>query len=319
MKIAEFPVSAARASVAAALTEDMAADDITTLWSVPADLIATAEVSTRQPGVVAGLPVVPEVFARTDPQVQVESLVADGARVQAGDVLVRLTGPARSLITAERTVLNFLQRLCGIATFTDRFVQAVAGTPARILDTRKTAPGLRALDKYAVTVGGGSNHRLSLAAMVLLKENHIAAAGGVTAAIEAVRKGMAESGTRVPIEVEVQTVAEAWEALEALEPLEAPVALETLKTLNALETGVGWLLLDNMEPADIEEVVRVRAGRPGGAEILLEASGNVTLDRVRTIADTGVDLISIGALTHSAPALDLTMLIALDEDRPRLR
>jgi nicotinate-nucleotide pyrophosphorylase (carboxylating) len=291
MKIAEFPASAARASVAAALTEDMAADDITTLWSVPADLIAIAEISTRQPGVAAGLPVVPEVFAQTDPEVRVESRVADGARVQAGAVLVRLTGPARSLITAERTVLNFLQRLCGIATVTDHFVQAVAGTPARILDTRKTAPGLRALDKYAVTVGGGSNHRLSLAGMVLLKENHIAAAGGVTAAIEAVRKGMAEAGTSVAIDLEVQTVAQAREALEA---------------------GVSWLMLDNMESADIEEVVRMRAGRPGSSEILLEASGNVTLDRVRVIADTGVDLISIGALTHSAPALDLTMLVTMD-------
>ena len=291
MKIAEFPAAAARASVAAALAEDMAADDITTSWSVPADLIATAEISTRQPGVAAGLPVVPEVFAQTDPGVQIENLVVDGARVHAGDVLVRLTGPAHSLITAERTVLNFLQRLCGIATVTDRFVQAVAGTPARILDTRKTAPGLRSLDKYAVTAGGGSNHRLSLAAMVLLKENHITAAGGVTAAIEAARKGMAEAGTNVPIDVEVQTVAQAREALEA---------------------GVGWLMLDNMELADIEEVVRMRAGRPGGSEILLEASGNVTLDRVRVIADAGVDLISIGALTHSAPALDLTMLITMN-------
>lgn len=289
-RIAEFPASAARAGVAAALTEDMAADDITTLWSVPADLIATAEIRTRQAGVAAGLPVVPEVFARTDPEVQVECLVSDSTRLQAGDVLVRLTGPARSLITAERTVLNFLQRLCGIATVTDRFVQAVAGTPARILDTRKTAPGLRALDKYAVTVGGGGNHRLSLAAMVLLKENHIAAAGGVTAAIGAVRKGMAEAGTSVPIDVEVQTVAQAREALEA---------------------GAGWLMLDNMALADIEEVMRMRAGRPEGTEILLEASGNVTLDRVRAIAETGVDLISIGALTHSAPALDLTMLITM--------
>ncbi|MFE2737985.1 nicotinate-nucleotide diphosphorylase [Streptomyces sp. NPDC059349] len=149
MKIADFPASAARASVAAALAEDRAADDITTLWSVPAGLIATAKISTRQPGVAAELPVVPEVFAQTDAEVEVEveveveTLVADGVRLRAGDVLVRLTGSARSLITAERTVLNFLQRLCGIATVTDGFVQAVDGTPARILDTRKTAPGLR--------------------------------------------------------------------------------------------------------------------------------------------------------------------------------
>ena len=163
MTIAQFPTSAARAGVAAALAEDMAADDITTLWSVPAGLVATAEISTRQSGVAAGLPVVHEVFAQADPEVRVQTLVQDGTRVQAGDVLIRLAGSARSLITGERTALNFLQRLCGIATVTDRFVEAVAGTGARILDTRKTAPGLRALDKYAVTAGGGSNHRLSLA------------------------------------------------------------------------------------------------------------------------------------------------------------
>ncbi|MDQ1021349.1 carboxylating nicotinate-nucleotide diphosphorylase [Streptomyces afghaniensis] len=288
MTTTQFPSAAGRTAVAAALAEDASGNDITTAWSVPEDLAATAEVRTRQRGIAAGLPAVAEVFAQVDPEVEIEASVADGARLTDGDVLLRLSGPARSLITGERTALNFLQRLCGIATLTDRYVQAVSATKTRILDTRKTAPGLRALDKYAVSVGGGRNHRLDLAEMVLLKENHIAAAGGVTAAIEAVRRGMARSGQTVEVDVEVQTVAEAAEALDA---------------------GARWIMLDNMPLADIEQVVKIRAGRADAPRILLEASGTVRLDSVRAIAETGVDLISVGALTHSAPALDLTMLL----------
>ncbi|MFI9330074.1 carboxylating nicotinate-nucleotide diphosphorylase [Kitasatospora sp. NPDC052868] len=290
----QFPLAPGRTAVAAALAEDAAEDDITAAWSVPESLVATAEIRTRQGGIAAGLPLVAEVFAQVDPEVRVEAGVADGTRMADGDLLVRLCGPARSLITGERTALNLLQRLCGIATLTDRYVQAVAatrtatGTGARILDTRKTAPGLRALDKYAVTVGGGHNHRPDLAAMVLLKENHIAAAGGVTAAIEAVHLGMARTGRTVEVDVEVRTVAEAAEALDA---------------------GARWIMLDNMPLADIEQVVSLRAGRADAPRILLEASGTVRLDTVRAIAATGVDLISVGALTHSAPALDLTMLL----------
>ncbi|MBD0740883.1 carboxylating nicotinate-nucleotide diphosphorylase [Streptomyces sp. CBMA152] len=290
MTTTPFPSAAGRTAVAVALAEDASGNDITTAWSVPEGLAATAEVRTRQSGIAAGLPVVAEVFAQVDPEVEIEieASVADGARLTDGDVVLRLSGPARSLITGERTALNFLQRLCGIATLTDRYVQAVAATETRILDTRKTAPGLRALDKYAVTVGGGRNHRLDLAAMVLLKENHIAAAGGVTAAIEAVRHGMVRTGQTVEVDVEVQTVAEAAEALDA---------------------GARWIMLDNMPLADIEQVVKIRAGRTDAPRILLEASGTVRLDSVRAIAETGVDLISVGALTHSAPALDLTMLL----------
>lgn len=258
------------------------------MWSVPEELVATAEIRTRQSGIAAGLPVVAEVFAQVDPEVKVEPAVADGARLADGQVLVHLSGSARSLITGERTALNFLQRMCGIATLTDRYVQAVAGTRARILDTRKTAPGLRALDKYAVTAGGGHNHRLDLAAMVLLKENHIAAAGGVTAAIEAVRRGMSRTEQTMESDVEVQTVTQAAEALDA---------------------GARWIMLDNMPVADIEQVVKFRAGRADASRILLEASGTIRLDTVLAIAGTGVDLISVGALTHSAPALDLTMLL----------
>ncbi|UNO43575.1 carboxylating nicotinate-nucleotide diphosphorylase [Streptomyces sp. MST-110588] len=284
----EFPSQAARTAVAAALAEDESGQDITTVWSVPQDMAAVAEIRARQCGIAGGLPVVAEVFAQIDPEVTVEALVPDGARLTGDDVLVRLSGSARSLITGERTALNFLQRMCGIATLTDRYVQAVAGTEARILDTRKTAPGLRALDKYAVTVGGGCNHRLNLATTVLLKENHIAAAGGVTTAIDAVRRGMARTGQKVETDVEVQTVTQAVEALDA---------------------GARWILLDNMPVADIEIVVKIRAERADASRILLEASGTVRLDSVRAIAKTGVDLISVGALTHSAPALDLTMLL----------
>lgn len=287
----EFPSQAARTAVAAALAEDESDQDITTAWSVPEGLAAVAEIRARQCGIASGLPVGAEVFAQVDPEVTVEALVPDGARLTGDDVLVRLSGSARSLITGERTALNFLQRMCGIATLTDRYVQAVAGTEARILDTRKTAPGLRALDKYAVTVGGGHNHRLNLAAMVLLKENHIAAAGGVTTAIDAVRRGMARTGQKVETDVEVQTVAQAVEALDA---------------------GARWIMLDNMPVADIEMVVKIRAERADASRILLEASGTVRLDSVRAIAETGVDLISVGALTHSAPALDLTMLLTTD-------
>ncbi|MGA5356613.1 carboxylating nicotinate-nucleotide diphosphorylase [Streptomyces purpurascens] len=287
----KFPSQAARTAVAAALAEDESGQDITTAWSVPEGMAAVAEIRARQCGIAGGLPVVAEVFAQVDPEVTVEALVPDGARLTGDDVLVRLSGSARSLITGERTALNFLQRMCGIATLTDRYVQAVAGTEARILDTRKTAPGLRALDKYAVTVGGGRNHRLNLAALVLLKENHIAAAGGVTTAIDAVRRGMARTGQKVETDVEVQTVAQAVEALDA---------------------GARWIMLDNMPVADIEMVVKIRAERADASRILLEASGTVRLDSVRAIAETGVDLISVGALTHSAPALDLTMLLTTD-------
>ncbi|MFF1871457.1 carboxylating nicotinate-nucleotide diphosphorylase [Kitasatospora herbaricolor] len=284
-----FPIEAARRIAELALAEDAAGDDITTRWSVPAELRTEAVIITRQPGVAAGLPIVAEVFARVDPQVKVVPVVEDGARLAPNDVLVELSGPARSLITGERTVLNLLQRMSGIATFTSRFADAVQDLPVRVLDTRKTAPGLRALDKYAVTAGGGTNHRLDLAAMVLLKENHVAAAGGVTAAVRAVQAGRAAEGREVLIDVEVQSVADAEEALRA---------------------GASWIMLDNMTNDEIRSVVRLRAELAAGQDITLEASGTITLDRIRAIAETGIDAVSIGALTHSAPALDLSMLIA---------
>jgi nicotinate-nucleotide pyrophosphorylase (carboxylating) len=245
-------------------------------------------VRAKEPGVVAGLPVAEEVFRQVDPGLSIRPLVADGARVAIGDTLLSLDGSARAIITGERTALNFLQRMCGIATLAAAFVAAVDGLPVRVLDTRKTAPGLRLLDKYAVVAGGAANHRPDLAAMVLLKENHVAAAGGVAAAIKAVREGMALAGRDLLVDVEVETVEEAEEALRA---------------------GASWLMLDNMSPADMRRVVELRAALAGDRTVTLEASGNVRLDTVREIAATGVDAVSVGALTHSVRALDLTLLV----------
>ncbi|MGW2391152.1 carboxylating nicotinate-nucleotide diphosphorylase [Streptomyces lydicamycinicus] len=284
----DFPALAARDAVARALAEDGCHDDVTTRWSVPAGLRAQAEIIAKQPGVISGLPAVSEVFRQLDPDVTVEVLVAEGTLVSPGRTLVRLTGDGRSLITGERTALNFLQRMCGIATLTKQYADLVADLDVKVLDTRKTAPGLRALDKYAVTSGGGTSHRLDLSPMVLLKENHLAASGGVTAAIDAVRAGMAAEGRETLIDIEVETVAEAEEALRARVP---------------------WIMLDDMTLDEIRQVVRARAEIAPGAGVVLEASGGVTPERLRPIAEAGVDMVSIGALTHSAPALDLSMLL----------
>lgn len=269
-------------AVRTALAEDSAGDDVTTLWAVPADARARARILARQDGVVAGLPMLGEVYRQLGGDVEVSVHAKDGERVQAGQSLAELTGPSRAVITGERTALNFLQRMSGIATHAAAFVDAVAGLPVRILDTRKTAPGLRALDKYAVATAGASNHRLNLAAMVLLKENHIAAAGGIAAAVAAVR---AHNTAGIAVEVEVESVAQAAEALC---------------------TGVEWIMLDNMALPDMRQVVAMRATH--GTHI--EASGNVGLDSVAAIALTGVDAISVGAITHSAPAFDLTLLLS---------
>jgi nicotinate-nucleotide pyrophosphorylase (carboxylating) len=283
-----LPVDAVRDVVRRALAEDAAGDDVTTRWSVPAGLVATGTVRAKEPGVVAGLPVAAEVFAAVGPELKVDLVLADGDRVDAGAAVLAVRGSARSIITAERTALNLLQRMSGIATAAAAFVAAVDGLPVRILDTRKTAPGLRLLDKHAVAAGGAANHRRDLAARVLLKENHVAAAGGITAAIRAVRAGMAAEGRELLVDVEVETVGEAAEALRA---------------------GASWLLLDNMTPADMSRVVALRAELAGDRRVTLEASGNVTLATVRGIAETGVDAVSVGALTHSVRALDLTLLL----------
>jgi nicotinate-nucleotide pyrophosphorylase (carboxylating) len=269
-----------------ALDEDRGAGDWTTRWTVPARTKAHASVVAKSDGVVAGVALAAAVFLRLDPRIDFEVVAGDGAAVSAGDHVVRVIGPGRAILTGERVALNFLQHLSGIATMTRRYVDTVAGTGVRILDTRKTTPGWRALEKAAVVAGGGENHRAGLYDMVLIKENHAAIAGGITEAVRRVR----DQNTRdLPITVEVHTTADLDEALAA---------------------GVERILLDNMDTATMAAIVsRVRKLRPPP---LVEASGNMSLDRVREVAGTGVDYISVGALTHSAPALDLSLRL----DRP---
>ncbi len=264
--------------VARALAEDVGAGDVTTAATVPAELRARAVITQKAPGVVFGLDVAEQVFRSVDPDVVLERLGPEGTWREGGPVL-RAEGAARGLLTAERTALNFLQRLSGVATLTARCVEAIAGTGARILDTRKTTPGLRRLEKAAVAAGGGTNHRAGLYDAILIKENHAELAGGVG---EAVRRARAEA-PGLPLEVECRTSAEVDEALAA---------------------GAPRILLDNMTPTELRAAVAQVGGQ---AE--LEASGGVTLQTLREIAATGVDFVSVGALTHSAPALDLSLIL----------
>jgi nicotinate-nucleotide pyrophosphorylase (carboxylating) len=270
--------------VTRALDDDLgAAGDVTTAATVPADLIGSADVVPRAAGVVAGLPVAALVFdVVSEGRVRVEFGSIDGARVTPGEVLATARGPVRDLLTAERTALNLLCHLSGIATLTRRWVDAIEGTSAVIRDTRKTLPGLRALEKYAVRCGGGANHRMSLSDAVLVKDNHVAAAGGVARAFELVRAAHPE----LTVEVEVDTVGQAFEVIDA---------------------GAELVLLDNMSPAQMREIVAY-ARAHGGAR--LEASGGLSLERAHEVAETGVDYLSVGALTHSAPALDIGLDIA---------
>ena len=259
-----------------ALAEDIGPGDATSNSIIPADASMHGQIIAKQPGIVAGLDVAQAVYSIFDPTVEFTGMVQEGARVQDRQVLATAFGPARSLLTAERTALDFLGRMSGIATLTRRFVDAVAGTQAIILDTRKTAPGLRMVDKLAVSRGGGQNHRIGLYDMILIKDNHIDFAGSLE---EAVRRACtAHSGLQ--IEVEART-------------------LEHVRT--ALTLGVQRILLDNMSIEMMVEAVQITAGRAR-----LEASGNVNLETVRGIAETGVDYISIGALTHSASVLDVS-------------
>jgi nicotinate-nucleotide pyrophosphorylase (carboxylating) len=260
-----------------ALAEDIgAAGDVTTAATIPATAVAAADLVARRDGVVAGLPVAALVFETVSQgRVRIEFGTHDGAPVSAGEVLATVRGPVRDLLTAERTALNMLGHLSGVATLTRRWVDEVAGTAAQIRDTRKTLPGLRALEKYAVRMGGGANYRMSLSDAVLVKDNHVAAAGGVVAAFELVRA--AHPG--LPLEVEVDTVEQARVVLDA---------------------GAELVLLDNMPLARLREVVAYAAGRAR-----LEASGGLTLDTAREVAESGVDYLAVGALTHSAPVLDI--------------
>ncbi len=261
-----------------ALAEDLGSGDVTSNACLPASLRVEAEIEARAPLVVCGLAVAAACFAAVDPQLELTTLRREGEFVTGVAPLARVAGSARSLLAGERIALNFLGRLCGVATLTRRYVEAVAGTGARILDTRKTLPGWRALDKYAVAVGGGTNHRFGLYDAVLIKDNHIAAAGGVGAAVKAAR---ASAAPHLAVQVEVESLAQAEEAVQA---------------------GASMLLLDNRSPAELREYVARY-----GERVSLEASGGVNLANVRAIAETGVHRISIGALTHSAPAADVAL------------
>jgi nicotinate-nucleotide pyrophosphorylase (carboxylating) len=261
-----------------ALAEDLGPGDATTDSIVPAEAAMHGQIIAKQPGVVAGLDVAQAVCQRVDARIQFQAQVPEGAYVEDRQVLAAVSGPARALLTAERTALNFLGRMSGIATLTRHFVEAVAGTRAIILDTRKTAPGLRAVDKLAVQRGGGQNHRVGLYDMILIKDNHIDFAGSLA---EAVRRARAAQ-TGLEIEVEART-------------------LDDVRT--ALDLGVTRILLDNMPLGTMREAARLAADRAK-----LEASGNVTLATVRAIAETGVDFISSGALTHSAGVFDVSFL-----------
>jgi nicotinate-nucleotide pyrophosphorylase (carboxylating) len=267
-----------------ALEEDRGAGDWTTRWTVPARTKVDAQIVAKAEGVIAGVALAAAVFLRLDPRIDFQVDRGDGEQVRPGEVVVRVAGPGRAVLTGERVALNFLQHLSGIATVTRRFVDAVEGTATRILDTRKTTPGWRALEKAAVRAGGGDNHRAGLYDMVLIKENHADIAGGIAEAVRRVR----DQNTRgLPITVEVHSEAD----LEA-----------------ALEAGVDRLLLDNLDTQTITAMIlRVRKLRNRPA---VEASGNMTLERVREVAAAGADFISVGALTHSAPALDLSLLIS---------
>jgi nicotinate-nucleotide pyrophosphorylase (carboxylating) len=278
----ELPAFALDRIVEAALAEDLPWGDLTTDNLIPAGVTARAEAVAKASGVIAGLPVFERVFARLDPQVKVTACCRDGSPVRPGQVVAAVEGPARSLLRGERVALNFLQRLSGIATLTSQYVAAVAGLPCRIIDTRKTTPGLRLLEKYAVRMGGGANHRFGLSDGILIKDNHLAVLRreGIPLA-----SALAELRRRIPhgvrIQVEVENLEEVREALAA---------------------GADALLFDNMSPELLREAVALARGRA-----ITEASGGITLETVRTVAETGVDLISVGALTHSARALDISL------------
>jgi nicotinate-nucleotide pyrophosphorylase (carboxylating) len=267
-------------TISRALEEDLGSGDVTSCSILSPGLVLAGEIVAKEQGVVAGLGVAELVFQHVDEKVTVACLRSDGETIQAGDILAEVDGPGTSILSAERVALNFVQRMSGIATLTRRYVEEVEGTRAVILDTRKTAPGLRVFDKMAVRAGGGQNHRFGLYDMVLIKDNHIAAAGGISRAMERVRE---TAKGQLAIEVEVTSLAQFEEALAC---------------------GPDRIMLDNMGPEEMRRAVGLAGGR-----VELEASGNVSLDNVAEVAATGVDFISVGALTHSVRALDISLEI----------
>ena len=267
--------------IAAALKEDIGHGDITTDFFVPETLHATGRVTAREKTVVAGTGAAAEVFRRVDPSIDIQVLHRDGDEIVAGDLIIEVRDLARSILKAERVALNFLQRLCGIATLTRQFVDAIGNDPAKILDTRKTTPGLRALEKAAVVAGGGANHRFGLYDMVLVKDNHLATFGGLSSFADRIRQ-LRQEQPNIRIEVEADD-------------------LEQARAFADVE-GIDVILLDNMTPAQMREAIALRKGN-----IQFEASGGVTLKNVKRIAATGVDYISIGGLTNAARAIDIAL------------
>lgn len=270
-------LSSARPLIERALGEDVGPSDRTSEVTIPPDVQGSATIVAKAEGVICGLPIAQAVFRHVDAHIAFSPSVQDGEPVAAGDAVAEVRGPVRGILTGERTALNFLARLSGVATLTSRFVDAVANYPAIVLDTRKTTPGWRVLEKYAVRCGGGRNHRMGLFDMVLIKDNHIACVGSLAEAVRRVRA----AGVDLPVEVEVRSLAELEEALDL---------------------GVDRVLLDNMDMPTLRRAVALAKG-----EAFLEASGGVNLARATKVAATGVDAISIGALTHSAPAFDLSL------------
>ncbi|WP_419176151.1 carboxylating nicotinate-nucleotide diphosphorylase [Desulfosediminicola sp.] len=267
-----------RRQIAAFLTEDIGRGDLTSESIFGANEMGSARLVAREEFVVAGIGVAKEVFALQNSDIVCSETVAEATKVAAGDVVLEVSGPVVDLLKAERVALNLLQRMCGIATLTSRFVEAVAGLPVRITDTRKTTPGLRMMEKHAVQVGGGSNHRFNLTDGVLIKDNHIAACGSITEAVKRVRE---KAPHTIKIEVETDTLDQVEECLVC---------------------GADIIMLDNMSPKMMAEAVGKIDGRA-----LVEASGGVNLETVRAIAESGVDIVSVGALTHSAPSCDIGM------------
>jgi len=265
-----------------ALEEDLGRGDVTTLATIPPNRTAQGKITAKADLTIAGLPLVARILNAVDPTAGVRLLVTEGSAVKKGQVVLELWGNAAGLLIAERTLLNFLQHISGVATLTRKFVDAIAGTKCKIIDTRKTLAGFRLLDKYAVTQGGGTNHRMGLDDGILIKDNHIAVCGGVGAAV---RQARSRASALLRIEVECTTQAEVQEAVAAQADI---------------------ILLDNMTTLQMAEAVHLVNGRA-----LLEASGNMSLERVRDVAETGVDFISVGALTHSAPAVDLSMAVTV--------
>lgn len=265
-----------------ALHEDVRDGDHTSLACIPADATGHAQLLVKQDGILAGLPIAIKVFAAVDPRLEMDIFMDEGDAMKKGDIAFKVTGSAISILTAERLVLNSMQRMSGIATLTHQYVKAIEGTKAKVIDTRKTTPGIRLLEKYAVTVGGGANHRMGLYDMIMIKDNHVDFSGGIPQAIERTHQYLKNKGLDLRIEVETRNLDEVRQVLEV--------------------GGIHRIMLDNYTPELMKEAVELIAGR-----YETEASGGIKLDTIRSYAETGVDFISVGALTHSAVSLDLSL------------